>query len=764
MNLLRTPLYLALLGFAATPAFADPLGNNDIAQPDAAASNANTAPAADASPDTSALGTISVVGQSETRQVQRVDKAQIERYTPGTSPIQILGTLPGVHFVSDDPFGTDEWSQRITIRGFDHTQLGYTLDGIPLGNTDYHTGDGLTTTRAWIPENLGELTLAQGSGGLGTASTSNLGGTVELHTDNPSAVAGVRVNVTGGSDNFRRVFVRGDSGDLNGFSGYLAAMLTNADKWKGDDSQTQKQINGKFVYAWNGGSLTGILDVVRRIEQPYIDMSIDTLHRCGYNFDYLAPDWQRSVAIANGNYSGCITNPDDTYYNGNGIRHDELGSLKGEFNLSDNLSLSVQPYFHHDLGQGHWFAPISDLPYSPAPGEEPIALRLSHYLMQRGGLISSLNYDIGMHHIQGGFWFENSEYTIARSFQPIPIPGPIDQDAIYDTYYHVKFRQRFTTLTRQWYLQDSLSFLDDNLKVDAGFKGHNVNTNAVALVPGRAAGALAAESAFLPQLGLNYRLGGGFETFASLAVNQNAFEPGANGAWSSSQATFDGLKNSLKPERSTTTEAGLRYVTPEIQSSLALYNVDFKDRLLVIVPCAGVVSCPNQIANVGRVNARGAEFTLQWQPTENLRWFNSATFNDSTYRDSYSDGGVLVPTKGKTVVDAPKQMFASDVSYRYGDFRANLGTKYTGARYYTYVNDQRIPGFWLWNAGLSWEPRNVGWTKNLKVSLAISNLLNKKYIATIDSNGFTSSDPAGTFDTLLVGAPRQAFLTVDLSF
>ncbi|MCY0693511.1 hypothetical protein, partial [Klebsiella pneumoniae] len=85
-----------------------------------------------------------------------------------------------------------------------------------------------------------------------------------------------------------------------------------------------------------------------------------------------------------------------------------------------------------------------------------------------------------------------------------------------------------------------------------------------------------------------------------------------------------------------------------------------------------------------------------------VRWFNSATYNDAKYKDNYLDGGVLVPTRGKTVVDSPKKMLASEVSYRFGDVEAKLGAKYTGARYYTYVNDQRIGGFTLFDAGLTW--------------------------------------------------------------
>jgi len=746
----RTPLCLALL--AALPLLAH------------AADDLPPAADAAAAKDAKVLETISVVGQNATRQVQQIDKAQIDQATPGTSPIQMLQKLPGVHFVSNDAFGTDEWSQRISLRGFNHTQLGYTLDGIPMGNTDYHSGDGLSVTRAWISENLAELELAQGSGALGTASTSNLGGTVQLYTDNPGSLPGVRLNATGGSYGFKRGYIRADTGNLGGFSAYVSGMYVDAPKWKGDDAQTQRQLNTKAIYEWTGGRITGLLDVTRRVEQAYLDLSLDSLKRCGYKFDYLAPDWQRSVDIANGKYSGCVQSADDTYYNGNGIRQDEIGSLKGEFFLTDHLTLNVQPYYHHDLGQGHWYAPASDLPYTPGPGEAPIALRLSHYLMTRGGMVNSLSYDLGDHHLEGGFWFENSHYTIARSFEPNPLSGPISQREIYDTYYHTLFRQRFMTLTRQWYLQDTWSLLDDTLRIDAGFKGHNVTTNAVALLPGRASGALQADSGFLPQIGANYKFGGGWEGFASFSINQNAYEPGANGAWSSDQKTFDSLRNTLRPERSSNSELGLRYVDSTVQSSLALYNIDFKNRLLVIVPCAGVVSCPNQIANVGKVNSKGAEFTFVWQPLDSLRWFNSLTYNDSKYKDNYLDAGTVIHTKSKTVVDSPKEMFASELQYRFGEFRATLGTKYTGARYYTYVNDQRIAGFWLWDAGLSWERKNVGFAKNLKVSLSLSNLLNKKYIATIDSNGFTTSDPNGTFQSLLVGAPRQGFLSVDLSF
>jgi len=800
----RTSLPLALLFLSGLPLVgrADPAAADAIA---AAAPSADSiapvvpATAATTSTDSTSLQAVSVIGQRETRQVQRIDKAQIEAEPAGTSPLKMLENLPGVHFASDDPLGTDEWSSRITVRGFDHTQMGYTLDGVPMGNNDFHTGDGLSPSRVWIGENLKQLELAQGAGALSTASTSNEGGTVELITDDPNAKAGVRANQTFGSYRFERSYLRGDTGNIDGFRAYLSAVYVDAPKWKGNDSQQQRQINGKFVYSWDWGRISGLVDTAYRIEQPYLDLSLQTLSRCGYGFDYLEPNWSEAVAIAtvsndpNAQYPGCIKSPDDTYFAGNEIRHDQLESLKGEFFLADNLTLNTQAYYHHDKSQGHWYAPLDDLPYTPAPGDAPIALRLSHYLMEREGLISSLAYDTGPNHLEGGWWFEHSDYTVARTFQPIPggNSGPIGQNLFYDTYYNTLFAQRFVTLTSQWYLRDTLTLLDQRLKIDAGFKSHDITTDAATQTTGlsssttvpRAGGSLTAQSYFLPQIGLNYLIGGGFETFASYSMNQNAFEPGTTGPWSASQAGFDALAPTLRPERSATAELGARYASPQLQSSLAIYDVNFSNRLLVIVPCNGATSCPNQTANVGRVNARGAEGTLIWQPVKSFQWFNSLTYNDSTYRNNYVDNssgypGGVVPVKGNTVVDSPKELFATNVSYKFGlykfgaggdninagEFRVNLGTKYTGGRYYTYVNDQRISGFWLTDAGLSWEHRNVGPLKDLKIGVTVSNLLDVKYLATINSNGYTTSDPEGQFATLLAGSPRQVFATIDGRF
>jgi iron complex outermembrane receptor protein len=54
--------------------------------------------------------------------------------------------------------------------------------------------------------------------------------------------------------------------------------------------------------------------------------------------------------------------------------------------------------------------------------------------------------------------------------------------------------------------------------------------------------------------------------------------------------------------------------------------------------------------------------------------------------------------------------------------------------------------------------------EDVKLALNVTNLANKRYFATVGSNGFVVSDPNGTFQTLLAGAPRASLLTATVRF
>ncbi|MGI4733419.1 MAG: TonB-dependent receptor plug domain-containing protein [Janthinobacterium lividum] len=86
----------------------------------------------------------------------------MQKILPGISPLKALQTLPGVTFLTADPWGNNEQNISLFIHGFNQQQLGYTLDGLPLGDQQYGNYNGLSPQRAIISEDVGRVTLASG--------------------------------------------------------------------------------------------------------------------------------------------------------------------------------------------------------------------------------------------------------------------------------------------------------------------------------------------------------------------------------------------------------------------------------------------------------------------------------------------------------------------------------------------------------------------------------------------------------------------------
>ncbi len=201
-----------------------------------------------------------VFGANEDRQTQILTTEDLQQLAPGTSPIRALNKLAGVNFQAADPYGAYEWGVRISVRGFNQGQLGFTLDEVPLGDMFYSSLNGLYISRALIDENLGYAQISQGTGSLDTASTSNLGGTIKFFSTNPADKMAASVAQTLGSDAAQRTFVKFDSGILNSKGKfYIAGAHQTQDLWKGDGEQGYDQINVKFVQPIKNSTLSYLL-------------------------------------------------------------------------------------------------------------------------------------------------------------------------------------------------------------------------------------------------------------------------------------------------------------------------------------------------------------------------------------------------------------------------------------------------------------------------------------------------------------------------
>ena len=736
---------------------------------------AQTSPAEAAEENSSAE--IIVIGRGETRQVQELSNDDLGVLAAGTSPLKAIEKLPSVNFQSADPFGNYEWSTRVTIRGFNQNQLGFTLDGIPLGDMTYGNHNGLHVSRAISPENIAVTRVSQGAGSIGTQSTNNLGGTLEFQSIDPKDVLGADVGLTYGTENTMRSFVRLAGGLEDGPRAFVSAQYHKTDKWKGEGEQKTMMLNAKAIMPVGGAEVDAYVSYSDRAEQDYQDLSLAQINTLGYSWDNFGPSqYAKAILVADVGanlgatttplnasagkvYPSPITSADDAYYDASGLRKDMVAALGLTASLADMVTLKVKGYYHENDGQGTW-----GTPYVNSPTGVPMSVRTTEYDMKRKGVFSSLNADLGDHALTAGLWFENNKFNQARRFYAYTSrtePGR-DHLKFMTNPFFTQWEFNFTTDTLQYYVQDKITL--GNATINLGWKGFKVDNNSSPVTAGgRATGKIKTQDWFQPHVGAAYKLSNNAELFGGFTQVTRAFVSSTtSGPFSTTQAGFDAIKGTLKPEESDTYELGARFNNRSFNGTVGVYYVNFRNRLLGLSTGAGIVGNPAVLQNVGDVRALGFEAAGDVRLGGGLSLFVSYSYNDTTYRNDVVNalGAVVTATKDKTVVDTPKQLIRGEVAYDNDAFFGRIAVNYMSKRYFTYENDKSVPARALVDATIGYR-FDAGLRKPVEIQLNATNLFDRNYVATIGSNGFGSR---GDNQTLLAGAPQQIFASVKVGF
>jgi iron complex outermembrane receptor protein len=701
---------------------------------------------------------IVVFGQGETRQVQEVSSKELLILAPGTSPLKAIEKLPSVSFQSADPFGTYEWSSRVSIRGFNQNQLGYTLDGIPLGDSSYGNNNGLHIGRAIISENIGVTRVSQGSGSIGTQATNNLGGTLEFFSADPSDGFGADANLTYGSSNTMRAFGRINFGEAGGVRGFLSGVYHNAEKWKGGGEQRSMHVNAKAIIPVGDAEFDAFFSYSDRAEQDYQDLSLEMINRLGYDHDNYFPNYAKAISAARGVYAAPINNIDDSYYDASGLRKDALASYGLTAPLADGVTFKVKAYYHNNTGQGTW-----GTPYVASPNGVPMSARTTEYDIQRGGVFSSLNAEVGDHEVTVGGWYEHNDFTQARRFyayESNTTPG-LDHTKFLRNPFFTQWLFDFNTDTLQYYVQDKISLGD--LTVNLGWKGFQVNNESDPRIQGSlAAGKIKSQDWFQPHAGVAYKLTEKAEIFGGFTqVTRAHVSSATSGPFATTQAGFNALvARGLKPESSDTFELGARYNDNVFNGVIGVYYVNFRNRLLGVQTGAGIVGNPAILQNVGSVRSLGFEAAGDVRLGGGMTLFASYSYTGATYRENVITPTAVIATKGKEVVDTPKHLLRGEVAYDSDAFFGRVGANYMSKRYFNYLNDRSVPGRVLVDATVGYR-LDAGLRAPLELQLNATNLFGIDYVSTIGSNGFGNS---GDNQTLLAGSPRQVFVTLKAGF
>ena len=732
----------------------------------------------------------------------------MQKILPGVSPLQALETLPGVLYVTADPWGNNEQNTLLFVHGFSTQQLGFTLDGVPLGDQQYGNYNGLSPQRAVTSENVSKVTLSSGAGDLGTASTSNLGGAIDTFTGNPRQDLGFEVRQTFGSYDTYRTYGRIDTGDFSlggvgGNSAYVSYARQDQRAWDFDGQQGGEQINAKVVHQGQRGKLTAYLDLSSKIE-PNEDSIVHVGNNpAPYIRPFLYPDYAGGLAYLQANGAPpASAGSNFRNYHSAAQRDDALGYVQYDYRLTPDIDVMAQGYFHHDEGRGVVAGPINQagLPalfavYYPGQdlktvfGGTGYAVRTTEYLINRGGFRSNLDWRIGDHAVEAGFWYEHNESSTQRAWYPFAASS--NDLTPYDIPTNKNFAQYASQIENdvaQFHLQDQWRIRPD-LLLQAGFKSSlqwargtvpiqqkNLPTGTQTNLP---TGQIDTLEGFLPQVGAVWDVTEHEQVFANVQKNLRQFVTyGAGGLspWSlGSQAAFDLFKANTNPESSWTYEGGIRtrrqlpsafLPITSIEGQASYYHVDFSNRLLQIsaTPVIGsLVAGAAILANVGDVKTDGVDLATTLHFGSHFSFYDALSYNQSIYQSDYTTGAAstVVRTSGKDVPASPDWLNKFVASATFGAFQGQLVGDFVGRRFATYTNDLSVPSYFTLGLQASYSfdtPTQLRYLKGAKVSLNVTNITGEKGTLEV-----VVGQPSGTYNTYPI-PPTMAFVTLQANF
>ena len=692
----------------------------------------------------------------------------------GVTGLKMLESLPGFNVQANDALGMYEFGNSVSVRAFNFQQIGFLLDDIPMGRSDQFGGSPIY--RYVDNENLLRVTASAGAGDVALPSYASLGPIVDYFTQTPSETAGGSASYTRGSDALKRTFLRLESGKVGPFSGYVSGSWIKGDLWRGPGTIDRKHYEGKLRYELpTGGDIS--FQTVHNDYYDYDSPSItklqyggragDVFGRSGRDFAYLGyvpTGLAPSTAVVHG---ASVTGP--TYSNAGyaqyykfavNKRKDHLYGLTLDTPITDAISVVATGYYEDKSGYGvspeAWATSIAshtaevDAGLTGLTAPKGLQYGLSTIDGTRKGVTGKLTWKAGFNTLEVGLWLEDDDYHRTQARYNVENGHP-DGAPLLDQPVHLQRNYTSTRQTTQYFVKDTLSLIDDRLKVELGFKGTDIDyeisgyRNPADYINKRQPTIKDNwKDGFLPQVGLVYDINGRDQVFSSYSENM-ALPRGADDVFSAASPLVAGPE----PETAKNIELGYRANRSTFNASFVVYSTKFENRLqsfAALVPGGGGVT-ETFFQNVGAVKAYGAEFSGQWKPDllGGKVYFNAnLSYNKSKFQDDVPNyfataqqpsGTRTLFLDGNIVPDFPTWVMQGGVTVEPVEGLVfNLSARHITDRYTNFTKTEEAGEYTIWNAYLDLgDGFAAGPFKQVKTRVNIDNIFEKDYLGTIST-------------------------------
>lgn len=752
------------------------------------------------------LGGGYMIEEQAKKERSTVTRDAIDKQSPTANPYQLINLLPGVVQSSVDDTGLN--GGNIRMRGFNSDHIGFTIEGAPIPDSGNYA---LYPQEYVDAENIGQISIAQGSPDIDSPHIGATGGIINLFMRDPSKEAGGLVDFSIGSDNLYREFARVESGQVGAFRGYVSYSRLDRDHWYGPGKDERQHIDFKGV--WDIDK-----DDTIRISAMY-NNALNTFYNAVTKNEFNANKWPAGVANLipfDSNYVEYKVNP---------FRNVIL-SAPSNFKLTNNLRFDTTPYYWYGYGNGGGISSLSESGFYAGNvkisnmdlnGDGDTSDKVKFYTpsvteTNRPGVVNKFTYTYGDHQIVAGNWFEWASHRQTGPLEALASNGSLpDPFANGDSGIYYPQLGPTTTCTiaskagsgsnsaagtvvdcptdiqKRNVLTRSITnmlFLGDTWKpynwltFDFGVKHTIINRDTYDyLADAKPYHGSLNDEVTLPTGAVKVQLDRSNQVFGSVtttfrsAPNYTAYpDYSLSGSYTP--------VGDVKPERGVAYEIGHRYQGQLFATSVSAFLGEYQDfQQSTRIYDADTQQAYSVTRNVGRLQNYGIDAEFGTRPFYHFRPYVSGELMRAEMLDNIatvdgSNQATFLPTAGKQLPGAPNYSVGLGLDYDDGHVFGNLAYKYTGAQYATLVNDERMDAFGRLNVSVGYRFSDIGYMKQPQIKLDLFNVTNANqltgiYSSTNNAQSFKDSAGntiAGSAPTYYLGQSFSALLTFRSGF
>jgi len=643
-------------------------------------------------PAEAASGNGYIIQEDGGKERSTVTKEAIDRRPASANVYQLLDHTPGVNAQSSD--GTGLFGGQLSVRGFDASEIGFTVAGVPVNDS----GNYAVFPQEYVDaENLQEISITQGAPDPDQPQGGAVGGAVSIIPQEPTEYRRVRIVQSIGNEDYFKSFGRLDSGDLFGttFRFFLSYSKAEADKFKGPGNADRDHIDFGAVYETPGGSKFSAYSFYNSaINDSFLAPTLAQFNTYGRSLDFepnftpFAPAVKGTTQNQGGNQTGTggtqsLTSayPNFAYSYANYYKfrvnpfNDEIASFSADLKLTDSLRATIQPYYWNGYGNGGGTGTIGESSTTSAfngfgSGGKPVGYtgptpygsidlngdgdkqdtilyyRPSITSTQRPGVNTKITYEaLDWDTIRVGLDYDHSRHHQTQPYETIGYDGQINVWADNnDNLLHradgtlVQGRDQTTfNDTKIAYFENTSTFIDDRAKVVLGIKRQETqrdgtNNLPFALFEGPAIRHPSVDYlAYLPSIQTSFKITEENQIFANLQKNARA---------PSNFTLYESVLNTIGDQAQETSwnlDVGYRYQNPYVLASASAFAIDFKNRQLDVALPDDPTSTTD--INAGTVHNRGVEFEIGTaKPIYDVNLYGSVSYTKSIIEDNLPTG------------------------------------------------------------------------------------------------------------------------------